>query len=898
MITVRNTNRVMPAGLTATRSYDEWLRASNVFRTTGDQYARLTTDWRYDARGFATNITEQNAGAITGPNPKVILRAFDAYGQLASETVTLNGALVSGAFPGWNAAGRRTALSLHNPLSAVKYAFTWRADGLLAGVSTPSGSASYGYDSAGVLTNRTAGSRTTRVTSRDGAGRPWGLSTTVNSAAVMNEALSWNDDGTLSTHTLYRTDFTDWRAYSYADYTRRLTQERLNLDAATRWTNVFEYDSGGVAGPGVLTKVGQASWPAQWSGGVSPFARVNTETNASVRRLAYGRLNGPATVSAQLDGRPLPASVNATPDPAWSGRWQTMMELSPGAHQLTVLAAHPSGQFATNAVSWFTNALAGEDASVLRDRAGNITRKIWRNRDGSTNRIQYLYWDAKGRLYQAMETDKPQQNGYLWLAEYDGLNRRLQTKWYVTTNGMTYIYGVTPTTINQHYDPAAEFLELGVSVANPGGTGAGNATTWKLCGPDLNGVYGGLNGTGGFDAAMPGGNQFEPTISDARGNVLGSVSNGVVAWTAARPTGYGSVAGHRPLPLAFGGSLVQSSAWRGRWVDITGYYNVGLRLYDPQAGSWLSYDPVWNNRDPNYLTFCAGDPINYFDADGRWGKAAWNAINRAMGAYGEAESTRIQFTTGGIEAAARQSVINTRTVYNRAISDGAGFGAAFYEAAAYEVGNFTGYTPAYEGFSSFDIAGAYRITDPYDKYPRIGFGIIGIAATGRSLQVIGSYANASMTAYVDDLLTAEIRFGPENMGGIPNTSPVRVYNVGTFEELQFRSVVGDMLDLDHQPSHAANVARAQAQLGRPLTPVEIENIRYQGTSVAVPQDWHRTQSPTYGGRNTPAQIQADAANPAAGGWRDSQAMINGASATDRAAAEAAAAEIRRRAGGN
>jgi hypothetical protein len=44
---------------------------------------------------------------------------------------------------------------------------------------------------------------------------------------------------------------------------------------------------------------------------------------------------------------------------------------------------------------------------------------------------------------------------------------------------------------------------------------------------------------------------------------------------------------------------------------------VGLRLYDPQAGSWLSYDPVWNNRDPNYLTFCGGDPINSFDPDGR-----------------------------------------------------------------------------------------------------------------------------------------------------------------------------------------------------------------------------------------------------------------------------------------
>jgi hypothetical protein len=67
--------------------------------------------------------------------------------------------------------------------------------------------------------------------------------------------------------------------------------------------------------------------------------------------------------------------------------------------------------------------------------------------------------------------------------------------------------------------------------------------------------------------------------------------------------------------------------------------------------------------------------------------------------------------------------------------------------------------------------------------------------------------------------------------------------------------------------------------------------------VAVPQKWHRTLSPTYGGRNTPSQIMCDAADPQAAALRDSQAMIDGASAAERAAAEAAAAEIRKRAGG-
>jgi len=83
-----------------------------------------------------------------------------------------------------------------------------------------------------------------------------------------------------------------------------------------------------------------------------------------------------------------------------------------------------------------------------------------------------------------------------------------------------------------------EFLELGVAY--------GTKTEWKLYGPDLNGVYGGLNGVGGFDAVSPKLNLFNPTISDCRGNILGFYSSvqGAVVWNASRPTGYGAVPGY------------------------------------------------------------------------------------------------------------------------------------------------------------------------------------------------------------------------------------------------------------------------------------------------------------------------------------------------------------------
>jgi len=144
---------------------------------------------------------------------------------------------------------------------------------------------------------------------------------------------------------------------------------------------------------------------------------------------------------------------------------------------------------------------------------------------------------------------------------------------------------------------------------------------WKQYGPDINCVYGGANGTGGFEAVSPYLSLFEPVISDIRGNVLAVITNSVVSWTPARPTGYGAVPGYRPVALGSGASLSLSSAWRGRWADITGYHSVGARTYDPVSGRWLSFDPACNGVDLNGFSAFGGDPINLFDSDGRMSRA-------------------------------------------------------------------------------------------------------------------------------------------------------------------------------------------------------------------------------------------------------------------------------------
>ena len=618
-------------GLVSTHSYDDWLRPTSITRTISfnfsippvqmlyppppettntfpsSDYNHLDTFYSYDARGYVTNITEQYTGSANGPDPKVVSRTYDAYGQLASETITINGAPFSTATQSWDAAGRRTGLSING----ANYNFASRADGALTYAADSTGSGGYTFDTAGLLTSRVVGAKTTTIISRDGEGRPYTIVTDINGVPQLTESLSRYSDGLLADDTLYRGDFTDTRVYGYANLSRRLTYEQLNLNDTATWTNQFAYDNGVQYGPGVLTQMGVPNTnSADWSASVTSFSSVNTETNTAVNYPAYGRLNGQATVTAYLDNEPLSVNINDTGDTNWPYQWSTKMELTPGGHQLKVAALHPSGFYTAYATNSFTNNLGYETDSIGRDGGGNVERRWWYNAHGIMTHSQFLYWDTKGRLIELFDYYDNNLNGIYWHAEYDGLNRRLLTECYPLTNGVI-LNGVHPTTINQYYDPQAEFLELGVSVNNA-------QTQWKLYGPDLSGTYGGMNGVGGLDAVSPYLNTFNPLISDLRGDILGEVTNGMaIAWNPARPTGYGAVPSYRPPALGHGADVAQASAWRGHWPDITGYYQIGRRLYDPVAGMWLSYDSAWNEQDPNYLSFCSGDPINGFDSDGR-----------------------------------------------------------------------------------------------------------------------------------------------------------------------------------------------------------------------------------------------------------------------------------------
>lgn len=108
---------------------------------------------------------------------------------------------------------------------------------------------------------------------------------------------------------------------------------------------------------------------------------------------------------------------------------------------------------------------------------------------------------------------------------------------------------------------------------------------------------------------------------------------------------------------------------------------------------------------------------------------------------------------------------------------------------------------------------------------------------------------------------------------VVKTGPVQELEVGSYQNLKAREVVGDGLEHDHIPSYAALRTAKEAELGRPLTEAEAKTLYQNATAVEVRRDVH-VAGPTYGGKNTATQIQQDAANLCGAVCRDTDALRN------------------------
>jgi RHS repeat-associated protein len=142
--------------------------------------------------------------------------------------------------------------------------------------------------------------------------------------------------------------------------------------------------------------------------------------------------------------------------------------------------------------------------------------------------------------------------------------------------------------------------------------------TWKVYGPDLNGTYGALQGTGGLEAVvMDAGGAATGVLNDYFGNGVATISGGSVTWNPTKVGGYGPLPDSAATPLTDATQLAQSLVWRGHRIDPTGLYYLGARYYEPTSGRFLSPDPKGQAASMSLYDFCNGDPVNGFDPDGR-----------------------------------------------------------------------------------------------------------------------------------------------------------------------------------------------------------------------------------------------------------------------------------------
>jgi RHS repeat-associated protein len=451
---------------------------------------------------------------------------------------------------------------------------------------------------------------------RDGQGRLLQETATVGGGSAFVETCSWRANSTLNGYSAMRSGTGAWndnRNYQY-NSRNQLTKEPIGLNNTVAATNNYSFDPNKL---GVLTN-------AQWSGGLSNrwqgtldlLGQINFETwsESNLTLRAGGSAMNASSVSAKLDG----GSVGST---LANGRWYSDLTLAPGSHGLTASATYPGSQFISTVTNSFT--VVGTNSVIdYYDGAGNLTNRVFAN-----GKTQSLVWDGFGRLVSLVQWDNP-TNGFNWTAIYDCLGRRLRTVQTPVINGITNS-GLT-LTLDSYYDPLVEFQELAVAV--------NGQRTWKVMGPDLNGRYGGVQGVGGLEATVrETDGLITPVLNDFWGNVLATISGTTMNWSPSRVSGYGPVLGYEAPILSASAPLAETMVWRSRRIDPSGFYYMGARYYDPVAGHFLSPDPLGHAASSDLYSAFNGDPVNYFDANGRCANFE-NKVNNINLSYDNAYS--------------------------------------------------------------------------------------------------------------------------------------------------------------------------------------------------------------------------------------------------------------------
>jgi RHS repeat-associated protein len=609
-------------GVTVVREYDDLARVKYLRATGPSPEHNVTNHYLYDDLGRMVRVDQDYTSYPTAGNRTRtrVYRSYDQRGAISTERV----ALVDNAgsetnhsawTQTWNAAGRRTGLS--NTLSPIsgtgtaggQYGFGYRVDDHMISARMDGQSFYFGYDARGLVARRTNAWRETKITARDVLGRILESSSYFNGTAPganvnsFTETQTWTERSKLATYGFNvqgpvitalqlpgSPALTNSYAFTYMAGGQLFAEAQGDFaqDNVPTWLYGFDHDdiTGGVTG-------------TSYSLGISPTLGVRS--SAVFKHTTSGSWN-------------LKIGTGFVAGYGSSG-------FTPGfdAHRRAISQVLKN-QAATSDLDQLANAAYDAEGFQLL-REGYVLYPTGTSTPSPDPQpYQSMKWDAFGRLVECSTMEMHTIWGLTYWPEtrrfsavYDALGRRLRTV-DATVDPTTAIVTAAPS-IDSHYDPHVEFLELGITIGT-------TSRQWKVYGPDTDGTYGGLQGIGGLEAVrVEQSNEWTYVQSDLFGNTVAyKTGTSAAVWTNAEMNSYGLITNiaHSTLVLRSTNTNVAAiSLWRGKRMDSTGLYWLGARYYDPLAGRFLSPDPKGHGVSPSLYDYANGDPVNNVDPDGR-----------------------------------------------------------------------------------------------------------------------------------------------------------------------------------------------------------------------------------------------------------------------------------------
>lgn len=751
-------------GVSSTYLYDDYLRVASAPCTGPNAEQNINTVFTYDRRNLVVEVLQSSPGNAAGPSTRVI-RDYDGYGQAFAERIEVGGVLQRSLSQSWDGSGQRTNLqvgpgiSLQGTGSGASRTFGYRADGLMTSVTANGSSYAAAFGDNRLLTQRINPSRTQSIVDRDDAGRILAQETSIGGSAVLTEEALWRKDSKIASYTADRQGTGVWdetRDYAY-NSRGQLLKETYAPGQGQQAAFHYQFD-GNTAGAGLGVRTlaranGIHSWRAS---DVNGFGRIEEEAtnSAAIPYAATGYAKGASAVRLELDGVAL-QNISYSPT-SIDGAWSSNLSLSAGVHRLLATATHPSG-YESQAESDFTVSGSEQSSVNAYDGVGNVVSRALPG-----GKLQTLAWDGWGRLIAVTERDGS-NNGFNWTAIYDPFGRRLSTQHTPVTAGAP---GTAQTvTLESWYDPKVEFLEIGVAI--------NGARSWKIYGPDLNGLYGSMQGIGGLEAVVrESDGATQACISDLFGNVVAHCDGAnPVQWNTAQVSGYGALPGSTAQPLNGSANIVAATLWRSKRIDETGFYFLGARYYEPGSGRFLSADPAGHGSSMSLYDYANGDPVNFCDPDGRFGQDVWDHGAEDLTAFAEGVESAVVKTGESIGQTAWDIYDDPLGYAGRTIE---GAAESIDYAAEYWAQNIVDGGETISRDAQYMSEEASRTADYYMQHPSEAARAIG-EATGYIELAIVTEAGGQMLAegaqalkgmkYADEVADSARQTVPECLGG-------------------------------------------------------------------------------------------------------------------------------------